>query len=275
MRNLRNFLFKYYFFFLFLLFEFISLILLISNNNFHKNKFVKSSGNIVGIALEQKNKIQEYFNLKKINQQLVKENEYLKNQLINNYYTEDSVLIPVNDSTKKKQYFYIAAKVISNTINAQDNFLTLNKGSIAGIKPDMGIIYNDAIVGFIKDVSPHYSTAISVLNKNFVLSVKLKSTNDHGLIKWEGKNKTHVSLTGITGDVPVKPGDTVVTRGASAKFPEGKLVGVVSEVKQNPGSMYHIIEVKLFTDFSSLYNVYVIDNRFAEEQLELEEKIKL
>jgi rod shape-determining protein MreC len=253
--------------------QLISLSILVSNNNFHQNKFLKSSGNITGYVLEKKNNIEQYFLLKKINEDLIKENEYLKNKLIENYYPEDTSLVPIYDTLKKQQYYYIAAKVISNTVNTQDNYLTLNKGSIAGIKPDMGIIWNEAIVGFIKDVSEHYSTAISVLNKNFVLSVKLKSTNDHGLIKWEGKDKTIVSLTGITADVPVKVGDTVITRGASARFPEGKLVGIVSEIKQNPGSMYHIINVKLFTNFSSVYNVYVIDNRYAEEQLKLEEKL--
>lgn len=272
MRNLRIFILKNYFFFLFLTFELISVSLLVSTNDFHNSTFINSSGTFIGGLMEKKAELTEYLHLKEINDDLLDENSKLKMLLKDSKYRLKKGRVVFTDSNSVIQYIYLPANVINNTVSQQNNFITINRGSLDGIEKDMGVTNRKSIVGFVKDVSPHYATVVSVLNRNFVLSVKLKNTNEHGLIRWDGKAVNEVELTGITVDAKVETSDTIVTRGSSARFPENILVGFVTDVEQKPGSMHHHITVKLATDFNSLYNVYVIDNKFGEEQKALEAK---
>lgn len=270
MRNLRLFILKNYFFFLFLVFELISLTFLVSTNNYQKSTFMNSSNKTIGYLMEKKSDLTNYLYLQEINTQLAEENAMLKNLLKDSYYINDKGEISFKDSLGIVQYNYLPARVINNTVHLQDNYLTINRGSSNGIASGMGVCNDQSIVGIVKDVSEHYATVISVLNKNFVLSVKVKRTNDYGLIRWEGVNNKEVILSGITVDAPIEIGDTVVTRGNSPKFPENILVGIVKKLEMKPGSMHHHITVTLNTNFNSVYHVYVIDNKFKSEQEELE-----
>lgn len=272
MRNLRLFIIKNYFFFLFLIFEIMALSLLVSSNDYQRTTFMNSSSESIGFLMDMKTEFTEYVNLKSANQQLVEENARLHNLLKSSQYDTAKDTLVIRDTAFIPQYTFRAAKVINNTQSMQDNFLTINRGRLDGVSPDMGVTNGSSIVGFVKDVSDHYATVVSVLNKNFVLSVKLRKTNDHGLIKWDGLDPKQVTLTGITVDAPVHTGDTVVTRGSSARFPENILVGFVKEVQQKPGSMHHTIFVELATNFNSVYHVYVIENHLQNEQQELEKQ---
>ncbi|MFZ5554119.1 MAG: rod shape-determining protein MreC [Bacteroidota bacterium] len=274
MKNLRIFILKNYFFFLFLVFELVSVSLLVSTNNFHNSTFINSSSGIIGSLMDKKAQLMEYLHLDEINDELLQENANLKMLLKDSKYVIKKGKIVFTDSNSVVQYIYLPAHVINNTLSQQNNFLTLNRGSLDGVKKDWGVTTGNSIVGFVKDVSPHYCTVVSVLNRNFVLSVKLKKTNDHGLIRWDGEAISEVVLTGITVDAPVEEGDTIVTRGSSARFPENILVGLVTKVEQKPGSMHHHITVELATKFNSLYNVYIINNTFREEQKALEAKLE-
>jgi len=220
--------------------------------------------------MEKKAELTEYMHLKEINEDLLDENAKLKMLLKDSKYRLKKGKVVFTDSNSVIQYIYLPAKVINNTVSQQNNFITINRGSLDGVEKDMGVTNRKSIVGFVRDVSPHYATIVSVLNRNFVLSVKLQKSNDHGLIRWDGEAINEVELTGITVDAKVENGDTIVTRGSSARFPENILVGHITGVEQKPGSMHHHITVKLATDFNSLYNVYVIDNKYREEQKALE-----
>ena len=71
--------YKYFLFFLFL--EFIALFFTIQSHSYHKSKFINSANNITGGFYKKTNSINEFFNLKKENQQLANENSHLKNIL--------------------------------------------------------------------------------------------------------------------------------------------------------------------------------------------------
>jgi rod shape-determining protein MreC len=273
MRNLRLFIIKNYFFFLFLVFELMAISMYVSYNDHQRSAFMNSSSAFVGYIMETKAEWTEYWHLKDANEQLMTENATLLGYMPESYFEKNKGTMHFKDSNQLLQYTYMPAKVINVSTNTMDNFATLNRGSEDGIAPGMGVINGVSVVGFVKDVSAHYSTVVLVLNKKFTLSVMLRNSKEHGLIQWEGNNAREVLLTGVPMDATVNPGDTVVTRGASARFPENILVGRVKEVQQKPGSMHHHIIVELSTNFNALYHVYVVDNHFKQEQLELEQKL--
>ena len=138
----------------------------------------------------------------------------------------------------------------------------------------MGLLSPNGIVGIVKDVSLHYSTALSLLHKDARVSAKLNKTNHIGSIVWESYDPATASLHDIPKNAPVHVGDTVLTSSYSSIFPEGILIGTVKSVDLETSDSFYDIKVTLSTNFYTLNYVYVVENLFKEEQKALEDSLK-
>lgn len=216
--------------------------------------------------------ITEYFSLKKANSQLATENaELLKKQLFS-FIVTDNKTYTVDDTLYRQQYHFITAKVISNSTNRINNYITLNKGYNSGIKKNMGVITTNGIVGIVKDVSANFSSVTSVLHSKSKISAKLKKGNNIGTIIWNGGDYTFVTLKDVPTHVKILPGDTVISSGYSLMFPEGIPIGKVHGFTVNKSKDFYEIQVKLFLDINNISYVYVVNNLLKEELSELEKK---
>ncbi len=282
MRNLFRLLLTYHYLFLFLILEIFSLSLVVSYNNYQKAKFLTSSNGITGYFFENFAGIFQVFDLKKANTELAEENAQLRtalqyyqlrstNNSRQNYLLERNPLITMTrDSLNKIVYFFTTARVINNSVNQRHNFLTLNKGRIQGVKPDMGVISAGRVVGLVTNVGDNYSTVISILNERWKLSAKIKRNDFFGSLSWNGKDYRKVQLNEIPYHVPVQNGDTVVTTGFSSSFPEGLEIGIVSDYSLGSGSNFYKIDVDLAVDFRSIVQVALVENRQLTEINQLE-----
>ena len=282
MRNLFRLILRYHHVFLFLILEIFSLSLVVSYNNFQKAKFLTSSNGISGYFFENFAGVFQVFDLKKANTELAEENAQLRtalqhyqlrssNNSIQSYQSERNPLITMTrDSLNKIVYFFTTARVINNSVNQRHNFLTLNKGRIQGVKPNMGVVSTGRVVGLVTDVGENYSTVISILNERWKLSAKIKRNDFFGSLSWNGKDYRKVQLNEIPYHVPVQNGDTIVTTGFSSSFPEGLEIGIVSEYSLGSGSNFYKIDVNLATDFRSIVQVGLVENRQLKEINKLE-----
>lgn len=282
MRNLFRLILGYHHVLLFLILEIFSLSLVVSYNNYQKAKFLTSSNGISGYFFENFAGVFQIFDLKKANTELAEENAQLRtalqhyqlrssNNSIQNYQSERNPLIAMTrDSLNKIVYFFTTARVINNSVNQRHNFLTLNKGRIQGVKPDMGVVSAGRVVGLVTNVGENYSTVISILNERWKLSAKIKRNDFFGSLSWNGKDYRKVQLNEIPYHVPIQNGDTVVTTGFSSSFPEGLEIGIVSEYSLGSGSNFYRIDVNLATDFRSIVQVGLVENRQLKEINKLE-----
>lgn len=222
--------------------------------------------------MEGVNYVKEYINLKENNANLARENANLKTLMPESFYEVSALTQVVKDSLRKQQYSYINARVVNNSVNRRNNYLTLDRGSIHGITKDMGVISSTGVVGIIKDVSPHYCTVMSVLHKNTRISTRFKNSNYFGSLVWEGENYRQATLTDIAKHVKFNVGDTLVSTMYSSIFPEGIMVGTVENSDIRKGENFYRINVALSTNFSNLSHVYVVVNLLKDEQLRLEEE---
>lgn len=271
MRNLLRFVIKNYAFLLFLLLEVISFALIFNYNSYQKSKYLNSSGRMVASVYSTFSNIRNYFSLAEINMELAEENarmQYLLSNVPNYVTAPDSVL--ANLEKGNSAYRFIPAKVINNSVNKQNNYITLNKGRRHGIKVDQGILNGDGVVGVITNVSDSYSMGFSLLNKRWGVSAKLKSNGTFGPISWDGTDARFVDLNGIPFHVELAVGDTVVTSSYSSIFPEGLIIGKVHSFEQPQGENYFKIKVELEADFYSLSYVIVVDNVLKNEISNLE-----
>ncbi len=265
MRNLFQFIKKYYFFILFLFLEIFAFILIVNNTNYQRSVILSSANKVTGRILTISNNITQYFRLKKANEILSTENASLRSQLKNSFIITDNKIYTVNDTLYRQQYEYISAKVINNSVNRRNNYFTLNKGSLQGVTKDMAVIAPNGVIGIVTAVSQNFSTVISVLHEKSRIVSKLKKNDYPGTLIWDGHNCDYATLTDIPTHVEVKIGDTVVTGSYSNLFPENILIGMVTEVDNKKGEDFINIKIKFFIDYRNVTWVYVVKNLMKEE----------
>ncbi len=215
--------------------------------------------------------VTQYINLRTTNDALSRQNASLRSFVPDVFYI-DSVLKQLNvDTVYKQQYTFMAANVVNNSINRRNNYLTLNKGSRQGVRPDMGVICADGVVGIVKDVSEHYCSVMSFLHKDCKISARFKKDGYIGSMEWGGIDPTHGTLMYIAKHVKINIGDTIITSSSSSILPQGIMIGKVDKVDPNSGDNFQDIDVKLSTNFGNLSYVYIVSNLYKEEQRKLEE----
>lgn len=274
MRNLIFFLYKYYTFILFFSLELFSFIILYQYNNYQRASFLNYTGSIASGFYQTINNTTNYFSLRNINDSLMAENARLRAQMINAYYQSGFAQTSINDTVYKQQYSYISANVVNNSVTKRNNYITIDKGSLAGIKSDMGAIGSNGVVGIVTSVSAHYATIRSALNSNTKISCMLRKNSAFGSLEWNGDDPKFSSLKYVNKHVPITGNDEVVTSNYSTLFPEGIPVGKIYSHSLDAGDNFHLIKVELYTNFAMLKNVYVIRNIFKEEQQSLEGALK-
>jgi len=265
MKNLIRLLERYYLFLLFVVLEIIAFSLLINNNVYHRSVYNEIStawtGKIFSIVQEIKN----YTNLKEINEQLLEENTRIKNTLLSAYKSNRITFREINDSVFEKQWEYIDTRIVFNTTNKQNNIIIIDKGSRHGITTEMGLITDKGIIGFICNVSKNYSMALSLINTNVSISAKHKNSGYFGVLKWDGIDNWYCWLSDIPNHIKINNGDTVVSSGYSAIFPEGVPIGAILDFHKTDDMNFYNVKVKLFQDFNVLSYVYVVKSVFKNE----------
>ncbi|MFN4124012.1 MAG: rod shape-determining protein MreC [Flavobacteriales bacterium] len=269
MKNFILLIRKYNFFILFLMLQVVSIYLLVQNNSYQRTSFVNTSNFYVGKIYEYYAMFTDYLKLSYNNRILAEENARLLNQMSFAKYDLDSTQTKIIDSLYKQQYVFVEARIINNSTNKINNYITLNKGGIHGIDRDMAVISSDGVVGIVKDVSDHFSSVISILNSQIKISSKIKKNNYFGSLVWDGKSSQYCNLMDIPIHAPVEVGDTIITSEHSNIFPQGIMVGTVSETS-TAGQSFKLIRVKLSVNFDNITNVYVVRDLMKEERKKLE-----
>ena len=267
MQRLFNFFYEYRTFFAFLLLEAFCVWLLIENNKFQNTKFFNSSNRLAANILGISQSSREYFSLRQINEELSRENAQYKTLLERR--TQNSG-IPFVKSDTLVRYDFVSAYVINNSVAQFKNYITINQGEDAGIKPGMAAISIAGAVGKVKSVSEHFSVLISLLNIDEQVSCLLTRTSNFGTAQWDGVDPRFVNLLYIPRHVQPLEGDTVVTSGYNAVFPAKIMVGIVKEVKLKEEALFYEIRVELAQDFRRLTFVKIVKSELKSELDSLE-----
>ena len=275
MRNLLNFLLKYNYWLLFILLEVICFVLLFRFNNYQQSVFFTSANVVAGKVYEVSGGISSYFHLKSVNEDLLDRNMALEQQITNlenrlKDYRIDSITMNSIRYLEQADYKIFKAHVIRNSLNQADNYITLDKGSSSGIRPEMGVVDGNGVVGIVYKTSPSYSLVISVLNSKSSISCKIIGSEYFGYLKWEYGDSRYAYLKDLPRHAEFNLGDTVVTSGYSTVFPAGVMVGTVDDMSDSNDGLSYLLKIKLATDFGKLGNVRVISRSGQGEQKELE-----
>ncbi len=280
-----------------MLLEVICFIFVFRNNNFQRTVYLNSASSVSGKLYTKYNDVQYYFHLKATNDSLVAENMRLHNEIKSSYDTRDTTSFIKrdtlrkfsNDSTRKllstevRKFLFREAKVINNSVSREANTITIRRGSKDGIRPNMGVIGPNGAVGVVRSVSENYAVVISMLYKstasatssNFGFSARLRNSGEIGTAYWDGGSAEFGQMKDVPRSAKLHRGDTIVTSGYSAVFPEDIPIGYVDTFRlADKSSTAYSIRFKFATNFYNLQYVYVIENLLRDEQTRLEDSTR-
>lgn len=248
----------------------VSCALLFRSDPYRQYLFTTSAGSVGSAVYGAANGVTSYFNLHEINDDLNRRNaqlqaevESLKDRLRS--FQEQNYTDTLVVDTGIRPFSFVVANVINNSISHPYNYLTINKGSRDGIRPELGVIDRNGVVGIVSNVGTSNARVISLLNPHFRLSCKLRSTEYFGSLVWGGDAPDEALLEELPRHTVFAPGDTVVTSGYSAVFPAGLPVGIVMDSESDQSQNFFTLRVKLLADFTTLSNVQIVLNSQADE----------
>ena len=272
MRNLYIFLSKTAHVFLFFALAGICIYCIYKSSNYKQWAVNAVSKEITGPFLRFQAKYMDWVSLQKKNEQLLEQNRNLLMLAFNHTRGANTVeTIYYGDSLL---FTYYVAKVVEGTVNKQNNHFTVDKGSNDGIRPDMGVISSEGVIGIVKDVSPNFSVVLPVLHAAFKLSAKIKNSTVSGVLTWDGADIRYAQINNLAHIESVKVLDTVVTQ-HSLIFPPDYPVGIVSSISPKTEGGFFVLKVRLLVHFDELRNVYIVEQNYSEELNNLMERVNI
>jgi len=282
MRNVFLFIRRYANFLFFLLLQVVSIWLIVQYNKYHNAVGSAYMNEITGSVNKQYNKIDNFLQLKQKNELLQKENEKLRNSTAENFTSPDTSSkmiadsIPYDTLGHYRKWLYQRAKVVSNSVTTQNNYVVLNRGTAQQLDKDEGVVDpNNSVIGIVTEVSANYAVVMSLLHKDSRISAILKyDPTGGGSIVWDGKEPNYLSFINVRQSAKAKKGDTVITSGITPTFPHGMFIGTIDQVTPDKSTNNYIIKLKSAANFYNLQYAYVIKNYQKEEIDKLLEKVK-
>ncbi len=270
MRNLFNFLLRYRAWIVFMVYVVISCALLFDRNPYQHHVYMTSASAVSGGVYDVANSVTGYFHLRSINDDLQRRNAQLESEVIALRSKVDALELDISADSMTvaeplKEFDFILAPVINNSITHPYNFITISRGEADGVIPEMGVVDQNGVVGVVNVTGKNYSRIISLLNPDFRLSCKLKGSDVFGSLVWDGRNPREALLEELPKHTVFAPGDTIITSGYSAVFPEGIPVGTVRCNERNSDDNFFTLRVELLTDFSKLSTVRLVVSKNRDQ----------
>ena len=259
---------------MFVMLQLVCGFLIIGFNKKQSQIWTHSGNRATGTLYDLSASTRDYFGLTTINDSLARENAELLGQLKNAQYDSqlerDTAYIELD--TTEQQFTYIAARVVNNSINRSNNSITLNRGRAHGVRPHMGVLSQNGLIGVVRNVTEHYSQVASLLHKQTQISASIKRNNFFGSLVWNENDPRFMNLVDVPKHAELRLGDTILTSGYSVMFPRGFMIGVIDDFELESGSNYYDIRIKLTQDLSNIEYVYIVENLLANELNQLREE---
>ena len=254
----------------FILLELLAGVMLFQYNHYQQSVWLTQANAVAGRVFEWRADVMAYVGLGARNAELTERNVLLQmeaDRLRRGCLAAepDTARIDTLRAEALQGVRLIPARVISNSVRRDDNYLTINRGSTDGVRPEMGVLSGTGIVGIVGKTSPHYALVMSVLNTRSSISCRLRGSEYFGYLHWEGGTPLRAYIDDIPRHARFHLGDEVETSGYSSVFPPGIFVGRVAEIRDSEDGLAYRLVVELSTDLANLCDVCVVVQDDAEE----------
>jgi rod shape-determining protein MreC len=199
--------------------------------------------------------------LRQQNAQLEAENSRLQTQIIElqEQLADTKVLSALLDYKRAQlEQVSLAAQVIAYDPNPFLQYVIINRGSDDGLRRGMPVVTHKGLVGRIAAVSPNASRVQLITDPVSHINVRLQPSGVDAVLN--GSLTGELSLSMISQNATVNPGDLVLTSGLGGAYPANLLIGQVTSVTKRDYDLFQTASVQPVVDYSQLQIVLVITN---------------
>ncbi len=155
----------------------------------------------------------------------------------------------------------VAAEVLAASPGETSKAIYIDKGTDAGLAPDLAVITPAGIVGKIIAVFPHSSQVLLITDTSSGAAATIEQNRVQGIVKGTGQNICEMRY--VMNETQVAVGDTILTSGLDQVYPKGLPVGSVTQVGE--GNIYKTIKVTPATALDRLETVLVVLKPASQE----------
>ena len=162
------------------------------------------------------------------------------------------------------QYQLLGASVIARDYGSWTDTLVIDRGTDDGLARYMPVIVPEGLVGFVSEV---YRTTARVQlitdpRTSVGAIVQRPSSRVVSIVQGNGSRLSVLTFVNLSRAADVLKDDTLVTSGYGGVYPQGLLIGRVSEVTDDPSTPAREAQVTPAADLSRLEEVFVITSAF-------------
>ena len=176
---------------------------------------------------------------------LTEENQWLKQYL--------------NIAAKHPDLHLADAKIIAMEGDNYSTSVTLNKGSVHGVKNGMAVMTEKGIVGRVVETGLDWCRVVSVIDTQSSVGAHIERTGASGIIEGSAgiQGNGECRMTYIESGADIRVGDRVCTSGgAGSSFPAGLHIGEITAIDADPEAGRIVATVKTAVNFSELRELF-------------------
>jgi rod shape-determining protein MreC len=148
----------------------------------------------------------------------------------------------------------VAAEVIATSPGEASRAVFIDKGTDAGLTPDLAVITPAGVVGKIVAAFPHTAQVLLITDSSSGVACALERSRVQGILKGGKLNRCQVHY--VMNEEPVAIGELVLTSGLDQIYPKGLPIGTVTQTTD--GNIYKDITVKPSAALDRLEGVLVV-----------------
>jgi rod shape-determining protein MreC len=163
----------------------------------------------------------------------------------------------------------IAAEVIARDTDNLFSTLTINKGWRAGVKKGMPVVAwqgdREGLVGKVVMVGPGSSQVLPLYDPQCMVSARVETTRDEGLVQGQGKDRGTVVMEYVKkiAKDKISYGDLVATSGLGGLYPKGIDIGRIRLITARPYETSLELQVEPIIDFDRLEYLFLVNAESA------------
>lgn len=189
-------------------------------------------------AVTVNEKIDSLYESKKEYEELKQKNEELESQLREANENLHKAKTDSEENKWLKEYLNIKDthtdfSFCDAKVTAEDKgIFTLNKGSIDGAEPGMAVINEYGLVGKITEVGSNFSKMSIITHTSFSAGVLIEECGDNGVLSGDFSlyEQGLAVISYLPSNTNAKVGDRIITSGLGSTFPEGLVIGEITQL---------------------------------------------
>lgn len=167
-------------------------------------------------------------------------------------------------------YEFEAARVIGREWGNYMTIFTLNRGSMHDIEPNMPVVTEKGIVGYVSEVGANWCKAVTILETASSVGAYIERSGELGLVEgvYEMKDDGVCRMSYLPPEADIRVGDIVLSSGIGSFYPRGLVIGTVTELVPDEFSRTLEAEIEPAADLKGLRNVMIIKgfNAYTEAE---------